>query len=541
MREKMPGCILLWIMVLLPLVPGCGQVPGRTERSTEAIATPRVAQASTLPATPVLTPVSQTLATATSTLSPVPGTQATATSVPSLSPTTEPSATAQSRDEVLVRETSISIASYPYERYLREGIDAEHGVPYLWLDRAAYGEPAGPLVPRSFRAVVLENRYLQLTILPDLGGRIYECIFKPTGQDIFYRNEVLKPTHWGPLSREQNWWLAAGGMEWAFPVQEHGYEWGLPWSYSVHRSGLEAVVTVRDSVDTDRPRVSVEIGLRPGKSYFTIRPRIENPTAAPISYQYWTNAMLTLGGRSMSPNTEFVYPAQEVIIHSTGPRSDLPEGRTRIDWPRHEGRDMAWYYNWVDWLGFFIPHPTQDFVGAYNHDTGLGVARIFPRQEVPGTKLYAHGLEFAYAGEYTDDGSQYFEIWGGPNPSFWPADDAHLAPGENEGWTEYWYPFWGIGGLDFANGEAALSLQVRGGSLALGIATTSQQEGIVVLAVDGEELHREVVAMGPESPHVRELMLPVDAPATAGVALRFLSPEGQVIAEYRQDMRLSEQ
>ena len=155
---------------------------------------------------------------------------------------------------------------------------------------------------RPFRAILLENRYLRLTILPELGGRLYECVFKPTGQSLFYRNRVLKPTPWGPLTRDRNWWLAAGGMEWAFPVHEHGYESGVPWSYSVQESDGETTVTVSDTTE-ERPRVRVEIGLAPDTAYFTIRPHIENPTSSPISYQYWTNAMLTLGGSSMSPHT----------------------------------------------------------------------------------------------------------------------------------------------------------------------------------------------------------------------------------------------
>jgi len=124
---------------------------------------------------------------------------------PSPVPTAERSVAPQRHDEVVARETTISILSSLYEPYLREGFDAEHGVPYLWLDRAGYREPAPEdVVLRPFRAVILENRYLQLTILPGLGGRIYECIFKPTGQNVFYHNQVLMPTHWGPLSREQN-------------------------------------------------------------------------------------------------------------------------------------------------------------------------------------------------------------------------------------------------------------------------------------------------------------------------------------------------
>jgi hypothetical protein len=132
-------------------------------------------------------------------------------------------------DEVVVRETTIFILSNLFEPYLREGFDAEHGVPYLWLDREGYSKPAPEdVVLRLSRTVILENRYLQLTILPGLGGRVYVCIFKPTGQNIFYHDQVLMPTHWGPLSREQNWWLVAGGMEWAFDVSRYGVHLSRP-------------------------------------------------------------------------------------------------------------------------------------------------------------------------------------------------------------------------------------------------------------------------------------------------------------------------
>jgi len=543
MQHKAAKCMALLIVCLVPLLPACRGTAGISLGPTEAMRTPTAALASipeaTAAPTPTTPPVPSPFPTAEAypTPSPLPSLTPMPSPPPTPSPslTAEPSATLAPPDEVVVRETTISILYYPYEPDLHEAFDAQHAVPYLWLDRAAYtahGEPpAEALVLKYFSAIVLENRYLQLTVLPELGGRVYECVFKPTGQNIFYRNQVLKPTPWGPLTREQNWWLAAGGMEWAFPVHEHGYEWGLPWSYSIKRSTAETTVTLWDTAE-DRPRMSVEVALAPGEAYFAVRPRIENPTSSAITYQYWTNAMLTLGSPSMSPNTEFVYPTQEVTIHSAGPDSGLPGERASMSWPLYEGLDMAWYHNWVDWLGFFIPQPTEDFVGAYNHDTGLGVARIFPRQEVPGVKLFAWGQESPHTFDYTDDGSQYFEIWGGPNRTFWPEDDNSLGSGEDKAWSEYWYPFYQIGGLDFANREAALSLEAQQGVLMLGLATTSYQQGTVLLMLGEEELYREEVAVSPDSPHTRQVPLPPEVPATAHVSLRFLGPDGQTIAQY---------
>jgi hypothetical protein len=67
-------------------------------------------------------------------------------------------------------------------------------------------------VSQTYTLLVLSNDYLTVTLLPELGGRVYELIFKPTGHNELYRNPVLKPTRWGPP--EQGWWLAAGGLEW---------------------------------------------------------------------------------------------------------------------------------------------------------------------------------------------------------------------------------------------------------------------------------------------------------------------------------------
>jgi len=443
------------------------------------------------------------------------------TTVPTVTPKPTPPAA-----QVTVQETEITIPSYPYEAYLREAFDTEYGIPYLWLDRAAYKSASHTLVLKTFKAIILENEYLRLTIVPGLGGRIYKSLFKPTGQNLFYENSVLKPSYWGPLSREENWWLAAGGMEWAFPTDEHGYEWGTPWEYSVGYKKGGITLSLRDT-ETDRLRVKVDISLLPGRAYFTLKPHIENPTSIEAWYQFWSNTLLTLGSKTVSPETRFIYPTSQVIVHGSGD-SNLPQAGETMSWPIYKGRDMSWYGNWVSHLGLFIPQPSRDFVGAYNHETDLGVARIFPRQEAPGVKLFAMGSGFPCTDTYTDDGSQYFEIWGGVTPTF--GEYAALAPGEAKEWVEYWYPFWGTGGLDFANRRAALNLDVKEGAVVLGVATTSLERGTVSLLLDGQEIHRETVTISPAQPYRREI--PIGA--SGSFTLRLLGSGGESIAQYEE-------
>jgi hypothetical protein len=160
------------------------------------------------------------------------------------------------------------------------------------------------------------------------------------------------------------------------------------------------------------------------------------------------------------------------------------------------------------------------------------VARVFDRREVPGVKLFAWGQQSPYVFEYTENGSQYFEMWGGPNPTFWPEDDETLAAGQSRSWTECWYPFQGIGGLAFANRDVALSLTASESEISLGLATTRPQVGTVVLTVGDQEVSRRDVTVSPDNPHVDRVPLPTGLTAGDGVSLAYLDTLGKVLASY---------
>jgi len=200
----------------------------------------------------------------------------------------------------------------------------------------------GPPAPKAYRAVMVENRYLTLTFLPDLGGRLYRCVFKPTKQDVFYRNPVIKPTHWGP--DEMGWWIAAGGMEWCFPVWEHGYTTALPWQCRTRRNTDGSVTFVaEDDEDLTGLHIAVAVTLRPDRADFEVQPTVSNPTGQSQTYKLWINALLSLeADRSGARYTRFSLPAREVIVHSTGDET-LPRPGERMSWPIYAGRDFSAY------------------------------------------------------------------------------------------------------------------------------------------------------------------------------------------------------
>jgi hypothetical protein len=191
---------------------------------------------------------------------------------------------------------------------------------------------------------------------------------------------------------------------------------------------------------------------------------------------------------------------------------------------------MSRYHNWPEWLGVFAPEAQADFVGAYNPDTGLGVVRTFSRSEARGIKVFAFGPSFGGRGNYTDNDSVYFEVWGGPNLTF--RDDRTIPPGGSVGWAETWYPVAHIGGLGYANANTALFLSAQGATLNLGVATSSTRNGSVVLLLNGSEIFRATARIAPDVPFVRSVALPPGMPSQGRATLRLIADSGETIAQY---------
>ncbi len=437
---------------------------------------------------------------------------------------------------VRVSQGSVTLSTYPYAAFQRDVTDSTYNITYKQFDANAYNQSPRTPAPKSFNTVIIANDYLELTFLPDLGGRLWQARFKPTGQTVFYNNQVLKPSPWGPA--QQGGWLAAGGMEWALPVDEHGYEWGIPWSYTITSNSNQATITFQDSQASDRVRAQVSVTLFANQACFVVHPRIENPTAAATHLQFWANAQLALNSKNVSSATEFIVPSTSVFVHSTGdsfiPPANVPSSGAQspaapLAWSIVAGRDLSRYQNWDDYLGVFADAPASDFTGAYNHANDLGIARVFPLTAASGVKLFAFGPNFGGRQLFADDGSDYFELWGGLPRTFFRDDDVTLAAGEAREWDEYWIPFAQTGGLSAATSAAVLYLNVDGNRLAtIGAAATARNtRGALIVYRDGVEAARWNVSLDPGNPFRAQTSLG----SGTSFRLRFIAPDGTVLAE----------
>lgn len=344
--------------------------------------------------------------------------------------------------DVTVTETTISIPTYAYEQgqYTPLPQDKLTGYPYPTIKLY---EVAQKPAPRNYRTIVLENDYLKLTMLPDLGGRIHQLIYKPTNQSVFYENEVMKPNQFA----EQGWWMSTGGMEFCFPLTEHSTNILRPWVYSIQKhSDGSATVTVSDTHQRTGLSESVSITLVPNSCALKFHIRLNNAGYTAKPFVFWMNPMFPA-----NDEIEFIVPTDKMINWD----------QSLNDWPFHDGKDYSKLVNWKEYSSQFAAKLKAGYAGMYDHTRDLGMVRAFPLPEVRGVKIFSfgHSDEPSLKPQvYTDSGKPYFEMWGGYNTTFW--DNTDLKPHSVIEWEENWYPVAQTDGFKSASRDLAVNAKI---------------------------------------------------------------------------------
>ncbi len=118
--------------------------------------------------------------------------------------------------------------------------------------------------PKTYRTIVLENEYLKLTYIPELGGRFFSLYDKIRKREVFYRNGVIKPSMFNP----RNSWPVSG-IELTGPHDDHNLTLhGEPfWSNTIarHPDGSVSLV-LGESDPVYHMKVNLSATLYPGDS-----------------------------------------------------------------------------------------------------------------------------------------------------------------------------------------------------------------------------------------------------------------------------------
>jgi hypothetical protein len=419
---------------------------------------------------------------------------------------------------IQVYEASVTLPTFPYERYQSDAYDPQYNWHYKRFDYERFRAEAPQPEPRIYQTIVLENQYLRLIVLPELGGRLWRVIDKSTGNDIFYHNPVVMPSPWGPA--DMGGWFALGGLEWDLPVAEHGYAWGTSWDVTaLQRNGQQAAITLALPRAGQSLEASIKISLAADEAAFVVAPTITNVSDKPVRFAFWHSAALAPGkNNSPSAETRFIIPSENVAIHSTDD-SALPGFGHTVPWPWDNGRDLSRLGNLDQYLGFFEwPAAHGPFVAVYDPLQDAGVVRVFPNASVRGSKVFAlgwqHPLDTSY---YTTDGSSYVELHGGLAPTF--ADQVALAAGESVQWSETWYGVHGIGGVTQANEYGAFTWQRSGDYLDVGFYPTRRVSGDMIVLAGDRPVADLPFAAQPDAPFVTRLSLYENGGVPPGASL----------------------
>ncbi len=319
-------------------------------------------------------------------------------------------------------------------------------------------------VQKEWKIVELENDFLKVMIMPEIGGKIWAAIEKSTGKSFIYYNHVVK---FRDVAMRGPW--TSGGIEPNYGIIGHTPNCATPVDYvTIERpdGSVSCVVGVLDLLT--RTSWKIDINLAKDKAYFTTSSFWYNASPIEQPYYTWMNTAITARN-----DLQFIYPGTKYIGHS-GEHSNWPINK-------ENGRDISWYKN-NDFGGYKSYHvfgKYTDFFGAFWHDDNFGMGRYSNYDNKPGKKLWIWGLSqqgMIWEKLLSDTDGQYVEVQSGrmfnqaaEGSTFTPFKHIGFTPHGTDVWTEYWFPVVKTNGFVAANNYAALNVTTENGRVKISL------------------------------------------------------------------------
>jgi tetratricopeptide (TPR) repeat protein len=346
-------------------------------------------------------------------------------------------------------------------------------------------------VDKTYQAVFLENEYIQVLVLPEIGGRVHGARDKTNGYTWLYWQPTIKP---GLISMTGAW--ISGGIEWNFP---HGHRPScfMPVDHRVirHEDG-SATVWVGETEPIFRMRWLVGITVFPGRSYFRCEYVFVNPTPYNHPFQFWATSATHANEWSQAQ-----YPGDVVTGH----------GKQEFwNWPIHDGVDLTWWKNVKNASSFFAWNNPSDWFGTYDHKAQGGMAHFADHRVMPGKKLWTWGSGPSgriWEDILTEGGGPYFE----PQAGAWSDNqpDYHwMTPIQVRAATDYWFPVRGTRGFHNANADFAVNTDLQKGLAFGGVYATGAFPGAKIVLEDARSqsvLKAATVDLSPDQPWTVEV------------------------------------
>ncbi len=315
-------------------------------------------------------------------------------------------------------------------------------------------------VQKEWKVIELENEYIKLSILPQVGGKIWNAIEKSTGKSFIYDNHVIK---FRDVAMRGPW--TSGGIEPNYGIMGHTPNCATPVDYKTvtkEDGSVSCIIGVLDLLTGTQWRL--DINLPKDKAYFTTTSSWYNATPLEQPYYSWMNTGIKAKG-----NLQFIYPGTHYLGH---------EGEYNT-WPvnTQNGKDISFYENnnFGGYKSYHVFGKYTDFFGAYWHDEDFGMGRYSTHDDKAGKKIWIWGLSqqgMIWEKLLTDTDGQYVEVQSGrlfnqsaEGSTFTPFKHRGFAPYNTDIWTEYWFPVKETKGFVKANNYGALNIKKENGRL----------------------------------------------------------------------------
>ena len=310
----------------------------------------------------------------------------------------------------------------------------------------------GTKTVKNWKAIVLENKFLELTILPELGGRIFSAVDKTTGKDFFYRQHVIKPASIGMLGA----WIS-GGVEFNSPMH-HRPSTFMPVDYTIVQNDEETIVWLYENDPLDRMLLAVGISLRADRAFFETRMRVYNRTALSKSFLWWENAAVPA-----SPDYRIFFPQDVGFVYFHYKRNAIAYPTASGWFNGHKlpaNSDISRHGDTTFPTSYFSAASRFDYFGGYDEKTEQGVIHVADHHISPGKKMFTwayNQLSKTWEHALTDSDGPYLELMAGSYSDNQP-DFSWIYPYEEKKFSQFWYPFAKLGVPCFANLDFAISV-----------------------------------------------------------------------------------
>ena len=393
----------------------------------------------------------------------------------------------------------------------------------MFLEKRVYQGSSGVVYPypviesisdektdKDYKAVYLENEYIKVMILPELGGRIQMAYDKIKQRHFVYYNHVVKPALVGLAGP----WIS-GGIEFNWP-QHHRPSTFMPVDCTiVENEDGSVTVWVNEMERMFHQKGMAGFTLRPGCAYLEIQGRVSNRTSLPQTFLWWANPAVEVNDAYQS-----VFPPDVNAVFDHGKRavSSFPIATgTYYKMDYSAGVDISNYKNIYVPTSYMAVNSKYDFEGGYENDTKGGMLHVASHHFSPGKKQWTWGngdFGRAWDRNLTDETSPeearqwhidrkgfrpYIELMAGVYTENQP-DFSWLMPYEEKQFVQYFMPYREIGIVKQASKDFVMNIEEAGeGKVTFKILATSKQKVRIILDGEGgDEYYNKVVTLSPE-------------------------------------------